>query len=183
MPASRFQPDAVFKPAVAGTRVRLATMVSSVVVGVMAVVVPVVVLTLNQHERHPPPWPVAFAPVVVVAVLAVVWVTARIRCYRVTAEELRVELPLRTVRFALAGLQSVAPDPGALRGARRIMGNDGVGAVSGRFRSKHLGWFRVYLTDVEHAVVLRWPDRCLVISPQQHSWFVDTLRRRLDLPH
>ena len=182
MTVSRFQPDAVFEPAPAGNRVRLVTLLSTAAVGVIAVVVPALAPLLTHHERHRPPWPVPFVPLVALVVLAVVWLTGRIRCYRVTADELQVGLPLRTVRFPLAGLQSITPDREALRGARRIMGNDGFGAVSGRFRSRRLGPFRVYLTDGEHAVVLRWPDRCLVISPQHHSLFVDTLRRRADLP-
>ena len=73
------------------------------------------------------------------------------------------------------------PDRKALRGARKLVGNDGLGAISGRFRSKHLGPFRAYVTDPDHAVVLRWPDRCLVISPDQHSCFVETLRKRAGL--
>jgi hypothetical protein len=62
-----------------------------------------------------------------------------------------------------------------------MVGNDGLGAISGRFRSKRLGWFRAYVTDGERAVVLRWPDRCVVISPDQPSWFIETVRKRAGL--
>jgi hypothetical protein len=62
-----------------------------------------------------------------------------------------------------------------------MWGDDGLGAVTGRFRSRRLGAFRACLTDAEHAVVLRWPDRCLVISPQQHSFFVEAVRKRAGL--
>ena len=85
------------------------------------------------------------------------------------------------MRFPLAGLVSASPDREALRGAWKMRGNDGLGAVAGRFRSKRLGAFRAYLTDAEHAVVLRWPDRCVVISPEQHSWFIETVRKRAGL--
>jgi len=60
-------------------------------------------------------------------------------------------------------------------------GNNGLGAIVGRFRSKRLGASRVFLTDAEHAVVMRWPDRCLVISPDQHSYFVEAVRKRAGL--
>jgi hypothetical protein len=115
------------------------------------------------------------------AVVAAIWFTARIRRYRVVGEELWVELPWRTVRFSFAGLQSVTPDREALRRMFKVTGSGGLGSISGRFRSKHLGSFRAYVTDAEHAVVLRWPDRCLVISPQQHSLFVETVRKRAGL--
>jgi len=178
MTASRYEPDAVFEPASAGTRVRLGTMLALV----MGALVPLVLLVVILKERRPPHWLAFIAPGIAPAVLAAVWSTSRIRRYRVTGGELRVELPLRTVRFPLAGLVSAVPDRTALRGARKIAGNDGLGAVTGRFRSRQLGRFRAYLTDVEHAVVLRWPDRCLVISPQHHSLFVEAVRRRAGLP-
>jgi Bacterial PH domain len=177
MPQARFIPDAEFAPAPIGTRVRFATLLSAVAAFAVTVAAPV----LMQRERHPPPWPVYLAVGIAPAVLAVIWFTARIRRYRLVGEELQIQLPLRTVRFPLEGLKDVAPDREALRGARKIAGNDGLGAVSGRFRSKRLGWFRAYVTDGERAVVLRWPDRCVVISPDQPSWFIETVRKRSGL--
>ena len=85
------------------------------------------------------------------------------------------------MRFPLAGLVGATVDREAMRGAWKLYGNDGLGAVSGRYRSKRLGPFRAYLTDVEHAVVLRWSAGCVVISPQQHSYFVEAVRKRAGL--
>jgi hypothetical protein len=177
MPQARFIPDAEFASAPIGTRVRMMTLLSIVAVVVVATVVPV--LMLETH--HPPPWPVFLTTGIAPAVVAIIWFTARILRYRVVEAELQVELPFRTVRFPLEGLKDVTPDREALRGARKIAGNDGLGAISGRFRSKRLGWFRAYVTDAEHAVVLRWPDRCVVISPDQHSLFVEAVRKRAGL--
>ena len=177
MPQARFIPDAEFASAPIGTRVRMMTLLSIVAVVVVATVVPVLML----ETRHPPPWPVFLTTGIAPAVVAIIWFTARILRYRVVEAELQVELPFRTVRFPLDGLKDVAPDRDALRGACKIAGNDGLGAISGRFRSKRLGWFRAYVTDAEHAVVLRWPDRCVVISPDQHSLFVEAVRKRAGL--
>jgi hypothetical protein len=177
MPAPRFQPDAVFDPAPAGTRVRLATLLTFVAVALVALVVPVLML----QERHPPPWPAFITVELAPVVAAAIWFTARIRRYRVVGEELRVELPLRIVRYSLAGLQSVTADREALRRMLKVAGNAGLGSINGRFRSKHLGPFRAYATDSEHAVVLRWLDRSLVISPQQPSLFVEAVRKRAGL--
>lgn len=177
MPPGRFVPNAEFAPAPIGTRVRFATLLSVVAVAILAMVAPVLML----QERHRPPWPVFLAVGIAPAVVAMIWFTARIRRYRVVGEELWIERPWRIVRFPLAGLQSVTPDREALRRMFKIAGNEGLGSISGRFRNKHLGFFRAYATDPEHAVVLRWPDRCLVISPQQHSLFVETVRKRASL--
>ena len=177
MPPSRFIPDAEFAPASIGTRVRLMTLLSIVSVVIVATVVPVLML----ESRHPPPWPVFLMTGIAPAVVAAIWFTAHIRRYRVVEAELQVELPFRTARFPLEGLKDVTPDREALRGARKIIGNDGLRAISGRFRSKRLGRFHAYVTDGERAVVLRWPDRCVVISPDQHSLFIETVRKRAGL--
>ena len=174
---SRFIPDAEFAPASIGARVRIMTLLSSVAV----VVAGAVVVVLMSQERRPPPWPVFAASGIAPVIVAAIWFTARVRRYRLAAAELQIELPFRIVRFPLEGLQGATPDREALRGARKIAGNDGLGAISGRFRSKHLGAFRAFVTDPELAVVLRWPDRCLVISPQHPSLFVETVRKRAKL--
>jgi hypothetical protein len=173
----RLIPDAEFAPAPIGTRVRFTTLLSIVAVVAVTVAAPVLML----QERRPPPWPVFLMTGIAPAVVAAIWFTARIQRYRVVEAELQVELPFRTVRFPLEGLKDVTPDHEALRGARKLVGNDGLGALSGRFRSKRLGWFRAYVTDGERAVVLRWPDRCVVISPDQHAWFIETVRKRAGL--
>jgi hypothetical protein len=177
MPGVRFQPDVVFEPAPPGTRVRLATTVAFAVFVLAMAAVTVAMLC----ERRPAPWPVFFLPPGMLVLFTVIWHGARVKVYRLTADELRIERAFQTVRYPLAGLQFVSFDPEALRGALKVAGNDGLGAVAGRFRSKRLGKFRAYLTDREHAIVLRWPDRCLVISPRQHSLFIDDLRKRAGL--
>jgi hypothetical protein len=177
MPQARFIPDAEFAPAPIGTRVRMMTLLSIVAVVVVATVVPVLML----EARHRPPWPAFLTTWIAPVVVAIVWFTTRIRRYRMVEAELQVELTFRTVRFPLEGLKDVTPDREALRGARKIIGNDGLRAISGRFRSKRLGRFHAYVTDGERAVVLRWPDRCVVISPDQPSWFIETVRKRAGL--
>jgi len=176
MPSAKSIPDASFAPAPAGFRVRLAILLSAVIVVLAGVVLTVMVL----RDPHTPRAVVACAGVGPVVMAAVLW-AARIRRYRLAGDELLVELRFRAVRFPLAGLVSAVADREAMRHAWKVYGNDGLGAYSGRFRSRRLGPFRVYLTDAERAVVLRWPDRCLVISPDQPSYFLDAVRKRAGL--
>ncbi len=177
MNSPKYIPDAEFAPAPPGTRVRLTTLCSFVAVFLAITVVLVMVL----KDQHPPPGPVVGGIGLVPVAFSVGWFLSRIRHYRLVGNELRVELALRTVRFPLEGLIRVDPDREAMHRAWRTCGNDGLGAISGRFRSKRLGAFRAYLTDVEHAVVLRWADRCVVISPHPHSYFVEAVRKRAGL--
>ena len=173
MSPGRYLPDHDFPPAPAGTRVRLVTLLVFVAIAGMAVALPVATVRRQAAPVWVPFAAAAVAPLVVTAV----WFGSRIRGYRLTAAALLVRLRFRTVRFPLEGLQDIAPDREALRGAWKQAGNDGLGAISGRFRSRRLGRFRAYVTDGDRAVVLRWPDRCLVISPDQPAWFVETARR------
>ncbi len=178
MSATQYIPDAEFAPAPTGTRVRLATLVSAVVV----LFATTVAFVLIVRDHNPPPGLVVGAIGVIPIGFGLGWLTARIRRYRLVGDELRIALQYRTLRFPLAGLVSAAADREAMRGAWKVYGDGGLAAISGRYRSKRLGSFRAYLTDSEHAVVLRWPDRCLVISPQQHSFFVETVCKRAGLP-
>jgi hypothetical protein len=174
MPGPRYQPDRDFAPAPLGGRVRFITWlcVASVVV-VDATIAAVVLL-----QRHPP-WPVWPGLILGPAIMGAVWYGALVRRYRLREDEIVIERVWLTARLPLAGLMAVESDREALRGAWKIMGNDGLGAYAGRFRSKKLGNFRAYVSDPDYAVVLRWPDHCLVISPAQTGEFTDALRARL----
>jgi hypothetical protein len=173
MPGPHHLPDRDFAPASLGGRVRLMTWLAlaSVVVADAIVAVPLV-------ERYPP-WPVWSGLFIAPVFVGAIWYGALIRRYRLLGDEIVVARAWLTVRHPLAGLTAVETDREALRGAWKLWGNDGLGAYAGRFRSKKLGNFRAYVSDPECAVVLRWSDRCLVVSPAQPSEFIDAVRARL----
>jgi hypothetical protein len=177
MAPARYFPDAEFAPAALGTRVRIMTLVTIVATVVLGAVVGTGLVTDSRSPR----WLVVKTCGILPLVFAAIWFTARIQRYRLVGMELQIERRFGTARFSLEGLQQALPDREALRGARTIKANAGLRAISGRFRSKRLGRFHAYVTDAEHAVVLRWPDRCVVISPEQHSFFIETVRKRAGL--
>ena len=177
MPGNGYLPDVTFPPAPIGSRVRWMSLGIAVVMVVLGAVA--AALVPGRGPLHG--WGRLLAPVVSLPALALYFHGARIRRYRLSGGELIVERPWLTRRFPVAGLQAVVRDAGALRGARKIIGNEGLGAVSGRFRSRRLGRFSAYVSDPERAVVLRWADRCLVVSPVHPDWFIETLRKRADL--
>jgi len=177
VPSSRVIPDAEFAPAPIGTRIRLLTIFTPCAIVIGTMVTSAITAKPGSNLRW---WPLV-APLILLPIIGGAWCGARIRRYLLAGDELLVERAWLKARFTLKKLQAAVPDRDALRGARRIVGNDGLGAISGRFRSKRLGRFRAYVTDPEQAVVLRWPDRCLVISPQHPSLFVETVRKRAGL--
>ena len=175
MPGPRYLPDRDFAPAPLGGRVRLVTWLSLAAFVGMFIVIGVLLL----QERHPPLWPVWPSLLIGPVSVGAIWYGALVRRYRLLGDEVVVERAWLTARLPLAGLIAVESDREALRGAWKLWGNDGLGAYAGRFRSKKLGNFRAYVSDPECAVVLRWPDRCLVVSPAQPGEFTDAVRARL----
>jgi hypothetical protein len=79
-------------------------------------------------------------------------------------------------RYPLEGLVDVARDPQVLRRAIRKFGNGGIGSIRGRFWSKRLGSFETFLTGTENAVLLRWPDKIVAVSPADTEFFIYSAR-------
>lgn len=121
------------------------------------------------------------APVIAGPLVGGILCTAIVRGYRLTEEELQIVRLGRITRYSLNSLTAVEVDREVMRSAWKTWGNDGLGAVTGRFRSKKLGAFEALLTDTAHTVVLRWPGRTLVISPERETYFVESVRARAKL--
>jgi Bacterial PH domain len=79
-------------------------------------------------------------------------------------------------RYPLQGMAEVARDPKIMCRAIKIFGNGGLGAIRGRFWSKRVGRFQASLTDTECAVVLRWPDRVIAVSPADPEFFITCVK-------
>lgn len=109
------------------------------------------------------------------AVLVVGAALFTIRGYTVTPDAILVHRLLWATRLPRAGLRSATLAPQALRGAIRTFGNGGLYSASGWFRSPALSRFRAYVTDARRAVVLRYPDRTVVVSPGDADGFVHEL--------
>ncbi len=102
-----------------------------------------------------------------------------IRRYELTDDAIHVRRVLWTNSIPLQAIESVEVDPLACKGAWKTMGNDGLFAMHGRFRSKRLGKFQGYITNPAHAVVLSVPGDKIVLSPEHPRKFADDLNRRL----
>jgi hypothetical protein len=84
-------------------------------------------------------------------------------------------------RYPLEGVVSVDRDPEILKRAVRLMGNGGLGAIRGRFWSKRVGRFEAFMTGTENAVVVRWPDRVVAVSPADTEFFITCVRSAANL--
>ena len=95
-----------------------------------------------------------------------------VRGYAVEPGAVVVLRPGWRTRLDLRGLDAVGPDPDAMRWAWRTWGVGGPFAFVGRYRSGRVGPFTAYATDRARAVVLRWPDRTVVVTPDDPAAFV-----------
>jgi len=100
-----------------------------------------------------------------------------IRGYWVSGDSIRVRHLLWSTRLPLAGLIQIEADPQAMRDSWRVFGNGGFFSISGRFTNARLGRFRAYVTDPGLAVVLRYADRVIVVSPSDPEDFVREVER------
>ena len=75
----------------------------------------------------------------------------------------------------LARLSSATVDPESPLGSIRLFGNGGFFAFSGWYRNKKLGVYHLYATDMKKAVVIRFSDKTVVISPDDPAKFVEAV--------
>jgi hypothetical protein len=113
---------------------------------------------------------VIVAPVFSALVGVVVFMQQRSKVARFKIEE--NVLVLGKKKFSLEGATEVSRDSDLLKAARRCVGNGGLGAITGSFKSKKLGKFEVFMSGTENAVVVRWPDRAVAVSPADPEFFI-----------
>jgi hypothetical protein len=85
-------------------------------------------------------------------------------------------LVVGTKRYPLEGLVDIARNPGVMHFAFRTYGDGGLGGIRGSFWSTRIGKFEAFLTNTENAVVLRWPDRVVAVSPADPEFFIACAR-------
>ncbi len=77
--------------------------------------------------------------------------------------------------FDLAELSAFEANPHAMMGSVRLFGNGGMFCISGLYRNAVIGRYRAYVTHPDHAVVLEFGARKIVVSPDDPQAFVDAL--------
>lgn len=100
-----------------------------------------------------------------------------VRNYTVSGSMLLVRRLLWSTRVDLSGLRSARVESNAMRGSIRTFGNGGLFSFSGRYRSRTLGSFRAFVTDLSGCVVLELDSGKVVVSPDNPEFFVALLRR------
>ncbi|PTX98713.1 hypothetical protein DB345_03065 [Spartobacteria bacterium LR76] len=82
-------------------------------------------------------------------------------------------------RIPLDDLQSAIADSSLIDGSYRMFGTGGFYSFTGTFSSPKLGRYRAYFTDSSKAVVLTFPKRKIVVSPDRPGEFAAALSRTI----
>ena len=144
----------------------------------VSVVGSVVLLGASVAILKAPAIPVWVRSVSLVAVLGTLLSCAiyTIRGYELSAHSIRVRRLLWATTIDLKSLRSAEVDPDATRRSIRLFGNGGLFSFSGWFRNSTLGIYRLCATDPRKAVVLRFPNRAWVVSPDRPEEFIRLVR-------
>ena len=130
----------------------------------------------------PGPPPVARGAILAVFLLIpVLCALYTIRGYEIGRDALYVQRLLWRTRISLQGLQAVEADPEATRRSFRALGNGGLFSFSGWYRNKKLGPYRLCATDPRRSVVLRFPTRIWVVSPDRTDEFIQAIKEKTGL--
>jgi hypothetical protein len=98
-----------------------------------------------------------------------------IRGYAITPDAILVKRLFWNTRLPRTDLESATYQPGAMKGSIRTCGNGGMYSFTGFYRNRKLGTYRAFATDTTRAVILRYPNRTIVVSPGDPEVFVRDL--------
>jgi hypothetical protein len=115
-----------------------------------------------------------FSAVLIGVTIAALCVGARlaVRGYTLTETEIHVKRLGRTTRLALRALTAVDGKADAMDGSVCLLANPGLFSVTGYFWNRRLKFYRAYVTDPSRAVILRFTNRVLVITPHDPQHFI-----------
>ena len=81
----------------------------------------------------------------------------------------------------LTDLKSVQVDPTAMSKSIRLFGNGGLFCFAGIFRNNKLGRYRAFATSPKNSVILRFPNRTVVVTPEDPDGFAEMIKNRQSL--
>ena len=100
-----------------------------------------------------------------------------IRGYVLTEDTLLIQRLGWVSKVDLSGLNAAEIDPNAMTKSIRTFGNGGLFCFAGKFRNKKLGSYRAFVTAPSRSVILRFPDRTLVVSPGEPEAFTAKIKK------
>ena len=104
-----------------------------------------------------------------------------IRAYEILESKILVHRVGWKSTIGLADLESVQVDPTAMSKSIRLFGNGGLFCFAGIFRNHKLGRYRAFATSPKNSVILRFPNRTIVVTPEDPNGFTELIKSRRSL--
>ncbi|WP_317109455.1 PH domain-containing protein [Chroococcidiopsis sp. SAG 2025] len=101
-----------------------------------------------------------------------------VRGYKLTNNALYIQRFGWNSRIPLTQLIDAESNPHAMDNSLRTWGNGGLFGITGWFRNDRLGSYQAYATDPLRSVVLRFPQRTIVLTPDNPEQFVRAVLAR-----
>jgi hypothetical protein len=108
-----------------------------------------------------------------------------VRGYVLTENEIQIKRLGWITHLPFQTLNAVEGKADAMSNSIRAFGNGGFFAYTGLYWNRMLRFYRVYATDPSRAVILRYPDKTVVITPHDPQAFImraRTLIKTRDFP-
>ena len=121
------------------------------------------------------------------ALLVIIGVPLLVLCYlfapsgyAISESHVLIRRKIGSVRISLANIESIEQDSLACPfWGIRTFGVSGIFGYFGRFYTKHLGHYSMYVTDRQKAVVIR-TNKTYVISPDDPHQFIQIAKARME---
>jgi hypothetical protein len=143
-------------------------LVSSTLISLLLVGATLFELITNFRSGDRLPMLVAMIPIILLFISAIF----SVRGYRLEDRTLYVKRLGWYSEINLEALRSAEIDPQAMTSSVRWWGNGGLFSYSGSFYSPRIGAYTAYGTKPQQAVVLRFPEKTIVLTPDQPDRFV-----------
>ena len=99
-----------------------------------------------------------------------------VRGYSITQNAILIHRLIWTTRLPLEQLNEVDMEgTNTFRNSIRCFGNGGIFGICGLYYNRRVGTFRAFVTDIGRAVLLKFPSRTILLSPDDPRQFVSML--------
>lgn len=162
-----------FRPVVVSSQMLVTTSLALLVLFALGILF----LVLQHQLRDKAPVHYTFLCVgCILLLLAATSFGLRISSYEIDSGNLVVHLGFTKKIFPLSGLRNASIEERPFAGATKDAASAGVWSYCGSFSSGKLGAFSAYATTSARGVLLVWPDKKVLVTPEDAERFVQSAK-------
>lgn len=141
--------------------------ISIVSISLLAIATLIGVLAWRQTGE-----PAALIAIVLPPMIVLLCACNIVKGYVLSGDAIVVERLGWSTRLSLEDLRGVGGDSEAMSSSLRLFANGGLLSYTGYFWNRKLGRYRAFATDPSRAIVLTYPKRKVVITPDDPQRFI-----------